>query len=562
MSPSALKLQLAIRDFQSARQKAAIQEILSRLTRKPNSLLSYEQIAAKLKLNARSEGGVKTIPVEAIVGSVGRVNDFTRTFLPLKNEDQQRWARVKVAFETSEAGLPPIEVYKVGEAYFVLDGNHRVSIAKREKMTSIEAHVIDVHTRVPLTPGMSPEELDDLIIQAEHADFLAETRLQELRPNVDLRMTACHQYEKLMDQIRVRRFLKEQDRSEKVSFEEATLDWYDQAYIPLTEAIQERNLLRWFPDRTIADLYLWICEYHAGLEQETGWALNLETVATALSVQENPAAEDYSATTGSWRTSRVVDRYLDKLFNDILVPLSGDASSWQTLEQALIIARKEGSKLHGLHVVNTPEERVGAAALEVQKRFNDICSWAGVEGSLVIEEGQIVQKISERARLADLTILKIVNPPMGGLASLNSPFRAVINGASGPILGLSLEASPLSRALIAFDGSGPSKEALFVGAYLAEKWAASLVVFTALENGHLSPTVQEYARNYLEFHEIQAEYKVEKGSFAALKRTILETGPDLVLMGSYDSSVFREIFIGNSLDFALREFTLPILICR
>ena len=132
MAPSRIQLQKAIQDFQSAQQKAAIQEILARITGKSNQLLSYDEVAEKLKLRSRMERGVKTIPLDAIVGSVSRHTEFTRNFLPLRADDQERWARVKTAFMESNAGLEPIEVYKVGEVYFVVDGNHRVSIARQE----------------------------------------------------------------------------------------------------------------------------------------------------------------------------------------------------------------------------------------------------------------------------------------------------------------------------------------------------------------------------------------------------------------------------------------------
>ena len=140
--------------------EAAIQEVLARISGKSNQLLSYEEVAEKLKLHARTDRGVQHIPLDAIVGSVGRDTDFTRAFLPRRAVDQQRWANVKAAMEDG-AGLPPIEVYKVGEVYFVMDGNHRVSIARQEGSTSIEAHVIEVRTNVPLTPDVQP---DDLII--------------------------------------------------------------------------------------------------------------------------------------------------------------------------------------------------------------------------------------------------------------------------------------------------------------------------------------------------------------------------------------------------------------
>src|SRR3970040_904616 len=203
MAPSQYKFQMAIHDFQAARQRAAIQEILARIIGKSTELLSYEEVAEKLKLRGRTERGLQHIPIDAIVGSVGRYTDFTRTFLPRRAGDRERWANVKATFLEDGAGLPTIEVYKVGEAYFVIDGNHRVSIAKQEKLPFIEARVIEVRTDVPLTPDVQP---DDLIIKAEYAEFLETTRIMDLRPNVDLSVTIPGQYDNLMSEICMQKF--------------------------------------------------------------------------------------------------------------------------------------------------------------------------------------------------------------------------------------------------------------------------------------------------------------------------------------------------------------------
>src|SRR5688572_11213903 len=110
---------VAVQDFQSAHLRAKLQGVLARITGKSNELLSYEEVASKLKLQGRSDKGIQTIPVNAIVGSVGRYTDFTRTFLPRRAEDQSRWANVKAATtDPAGEGLQPIEVYKVSEVYF------------------------------------------------------------------------------------------------------------------------------------------------------------------------------------------------------------------------------------------------------------------------------------------------------------------------------------------------------------------------------------------------------------------------------------------------------------
>ena len=548
------KFQMAIQDFQSARQKAGIQEVLARITGKSNQLLSYDEVAEKLKLRIRTERGVQHIPLDAIVGSVGRDTDFTRAFLPRRAVNQQRWANVKAAMEDG-AGLPPIEVYKVGEVYFVIDGNHRVSIARQEGAITIEARVIEVKTDIPLTPDVQP---DDLIIKAEYADFLDATKITDLRPNVDLSVSIPGQYEKLMSQIYLQKFIMVEDQKLNASLQDAVEAWYDNIYIPLAETIRDRGLLRWFPGRTITDLYVWIAENRSALEKELGWEIQSDIAATDLILERSAQSES-----GSWRRARTATRYTDHLFMDILVPLSGDAESWDALEQAIIIAERENARLHGLHVVDSKEQLQSSNAVAVQSQFRQWCANAKVDGNLIVESGDITRKITERATMTDLIVLKIVHPPMGGISTLRSPFRAILTNSPRPLLGVPGKATQFKRALLAYDGSERAKEALFVATYLAEMWKTELTVFTALDGARVKPDVQDYVKRYLEIHEVEADYILtEQDSKASLKNTIDERQVDLVLIGTYGRSVIREVVAGGKLDYILRESNIPTFICR
>ena len=552
--PDQYNYQRAIHDFQSARQKAAVQEVLARITGKSTQLLSYDEVADKLKLRARTERGVQHIPVDAIVGSVGRDTDFTRAFLPRRAVDQQRWANVKAAMEEG-AGLPPIEVYKVGEVYFVMDGNHRVSIAKQEGFTSIEARVIEVQTNIPLTPDVQP---DDLISKAEYADFLETTKIMDLRPNVDLSVTIAGQYEKLMSQIYLQKFIMVEDQKLNASLQDAVEAWYDNIYIPLAETIRDRGLLRWFPDRTITDLYIWISEHRADLEKELGLEIQSDIAATDLILERSTQSES-----GSWRKARTATRYTDHLFADILVPLSGYEDSWDALDQAILIAQREDAKLLGLHVVDSKSKVNSSNALQVQSQFRQRCANANVNGNLIIEFGDITSKISERATMTDLIILKIVHPPMGGISTLRSPFRTILLNSSRPMLGVPGKATPFERAVLAYDGSDRSKEALFVATYLAEMWKTELIVFTAVDGTRVKADTQDYVRRYLDVHEVEANYILsETGAMDSLKKTADERGADLLLMGSHGGSLMQQVFAGSALDFILRESGIPIFICR
>jgi nucleotide-binding universal stress UspA family protein len=550
----------ALRDFNDARRKAAMQDVLAQLTGKSNELLSYDEVAAKLKLNARSERGVFDIPLSAIVGSVGRYTDFTRTFLPRSTTNQERWARVKAAIDDpASPGWPPIDVYKVGDVYFVLDGNHRVSVARQEGFEKIEAHVIEVKTDISLTPDIQP---DDLIIKAEYAQFLEHTDLASLRPGLDLSVSVPGQYDKLKEHLAVHQYYMGIDLKRDVSYHEAVGHWYDEVYLPVVEPIRDRGLLRWFPGRTETDIYLWVAEHRAALESELGWHIRPETAITDLAAKENPKAEDEEAEPGSWRKSRMMDRYTDHLFREILVPVKGSPESWQALEQAILIAGKENADLFGLHIVSGAEKIDDPEALQVQETFNRRCQETSITGNLAIEHGEIASLVCSRALLSDLVVMNMAHPPAEGLASLASGLRTIIWQSARPILTVSGQISPMDNALVAFDGSVRSREALFVAAYLAEKWNTRLTVVSASDSGATSSDTLDYAREYLELHELQADFLQVEGPPEKILDIVDERAINLLLMGGYGGNAWQELFVGSAVNVMLRKAACPILICR
>ncbi|RME51491.1 MAG: universal stress protein, partial [Caldilineae bacterium] len=130
----------ARRRYEQNLRKAQIEDLLGLIRGQNTSLVKFEEVAQRLK--ARQEVGrrLEQVPLDKIVGSVGRYHDFTRAFLPRPNVNQHRWARLDAALNGLES-VPPVELYKIGDVYFVRDGNHRVSVAKANGLDSIEAYV-------------------------------------------------------------------------------------------------------------------------------------------------------------------------------------------------------------------------------------------------------------------------------------------------------------------------------------------------------------------------------------------------------------------------------------
>lgn len=250
-------------EFDRLRTRATFQELLAQLTNKPVDLLSYEEVRDKLGLREGVYRGLKDIPLDKIVGSVGRYRDFTRTFLPRTNANRQRWARVRALAETLE-GWPPIEAYQVGDVYFIKDGNHRVSAAWDMGFDSIEGYVTEVETPVPLDASLTPM---DLIIKADYASFLQCTQLDKLRPDQNIEFTVPGRYQDLLTHIVAYHYCLEQGRAGPVTWEEAVTGWYDHVYLPLVDLIREKELLKEFPHRTEADLYAWVTRHELELRQ-------------------------------------------------------------------------------------------------------------------------------------------------------------------------------------------------------------------------------------------------------------------------------------------------------
>jgi hypothetical protein len=250
-------------DYEHARRKAFWRKIGSFLTGRSNDLLPFDEVRQRLHGGAQRYSGLREVPLASIVGSVGRYRDFDRAYLPREGRNKGRWLNIDRTYYESVA-LPAIELYKLGETYFVKDGNHRVSVAREQGQEFIDAYVIEVDVPVSIR---SATELEEWIRRREELDFLTRTRIKQLRPGARIELTLPGQYEKLLEHIDVHRWYLGIERGREVTYEEATTSWYDNVYLPLVEIIRNSGVLREFPHRTEADLYLWIIEHRWYLTQ-------------------------------------------------------------------------------------------------------------------------------------------------------------------------------------------------------------------------------------------------------------------------------------------------------
>jgi nucleotide-binding universal stress UspA family protein len=566
-------------DFRRARQRAAIQAVLARLSGRSTDLLSYEEV--RRQINAFSTGiprGTQDIPLDAIIGSAGRYTDFTRSFLPRNPNDQDRWARVMAATnDPAGSGLPPIEVYKIGSAYFVLDGHHRISVARELGASHIQAYVTEIPTDLPITPET---HIEDLLLMSEQAAFLEQTHLKVMRPQSDVRISECCGYPQLLEHVQMHQYFMGIDEQREVTSDEAVAHWYDTVYVPVVDAIHAKGLLRDFPGRTEADIYLWVSEHRMDLQQGLAGSISPEAAAQHLAEKESPRASRVAARigrslveamvpdsllgatpTGRWREERTG---AERLFRDLLVPLRGDEAGWAAFDQALIFAQRESANIQAMHVladaVNADDPGIRALGEEVLRRCNE----AGVTGNFVIESGEISRNVLERALLSDMVIVHLSHPPsQAPLVRLAPGFHTLLRRCARPVLAVPEAATALDRILLAYDGSSKANEALFVAAYLCEKWNVSLSVLTVSHGAHANEKTLEYADKYLKERNLQARLICESGMVA---ETILKVAAAeesrLLVLGGYGNNPMTEAMLGSDLDAILRASHLPMLICR
>jgi hypothetical protein len=139
----------AERDFTLARRKASLGRIGAHLRRNnatSQDLLCFEEVSRYLGAAGGVYRGPRKVPPGRIVGSAGRCKDFDRDFLPIKASAGARWKRIDKAFHLGEE-LPPVILYKIGGVYFVLDGNHRVSVYRYHGTEWIDAKVTEFRAR-------------------------------------------------------------------------------------------------------------------------------------------------------------------------------------------------------------------------------------------------------------------------------------------------------------------------------------------------------------------------------------------------------------------------------
>jgi nucleotide-binding universal stress UspA family protein len=351
------------------------------------------------------------------------------------------------------------------------------------------------------------------------------------------------------------------EQQQEIPFNEAAVYWYETIYLPAIELIHSSGLLRLFPRRSEADLYLWIAQHQAELAEELGLVVSSENVVMGLTASASEAPKAGAWFAGQSSTRRAQSRF------DVLVPVSGEEIGWNTLKQALVIAAREPVRLHGLHVIASASQVAAAGSEAVKRRFEDSCRDAGLDGKLVIAAGDVAKEFKRRARWTDLIVINLAHPSgVGALDKLRPGFRSLVRQTAWPMLVAPSHTSSLERPLLAFDGSRASVRALCLLIYLAGRWQLPVTVVTVTEPGRVSSDVQRLPKDYLHAHGIARDrmtFVEEEGPVGpAILRAVELHECDCIVMGNFSRRGIGDLVVDSALDVVLRSSWWPILVCR
>ena len=184
--------------------------------------------------------GIRKVPLDRIVGSVGRYHDFDERFRIRPHMPAERLEKIKEKMKMGKA-LPPVKLYQIKNEYYALDGNHRIAAAKELGHAEINAQVTEF---IPSKGSM------ENLLYREKARFDDQTQLP-----YTIELTDFGQYEHLIYQISKHRDYLENETTQPVSIQQAAKDWYETIYLPFIAIIRKGRLIEHFPGRTLADLY-------------------------------------------------------------------------------------------------------------------------------------------------------------------------------------------------------------------------------------------------------------------------------------------------------------------
>jgi len=250
---------------------------------KKDILVDFSSIEKSIQEYTLKDRGIEAIPIDKIIGSLGRYLDFSETLLPTRTDGSSRYGYIKSLME-KEINLEPIRVYQVLDNYFIIDGHHRVSVAKNEfKAKYIDAEVTEIKFNYKLSKDkkytFDSESTKRFLIKLEEDTFQHTTFLNNEILIHPLKVTELKSFAILHQEILD--FKKNYNNGElsKKSIIFSSYKWYAERFLPAVKLIEKENILSKFEDRTFTDLYVWIQRHKYFLSQQAGHDVGFDFTA-------------------------------------------------------------------------------------------------------------------------------------------------------------------------------------------------------------------------------------------------------------------------------------------
>ncbi len=239
-------------DFLRARRRRTLARLSAVLRREPDDIemmLPFDEVVAALGRVSERDLGIRTIAVDTIVGTVDRGKEFDRAFRPTSSLVRQRFERLASAQRRGES-LPPIDVFRIGDAHFVRDGHHRVAVARAQRRTEIDARVVEVVTRVAADRTI---RLDDLPLKGHERLFRERVPLEPADLE-QIRLSDPERFGELAEGVEAWGFRLHQVEGTCLDRPQVARRWFDEEFAPVVALLRETDLIR--GDETDADAYL------------------------------------------------------------------------------------------------------------------------------------------------------------------------------------------------------------------------------------------------------------------------------------------------------------------
>jgi hypothetical protein len=254
---SDLNLLEAREQFDSARHRA-FWRALGRIPGRYHTLRlpTLDRVLRAARFEGRSSRGVQEILLDKVVGTVTAAKriDFDSAFLPLARRQRERWSRLYAFMSAGFGDVPPIDVYQLEDAYYVIDGHHRVSIARALGRDRIEAKVTEIKTRAPIGADLSRPALQHV---ADYARFLDKTGLDRVRPQARVALIGFGRYDELHAHIVGHKYFVSLEQQRDVPFDVAAASWYDNVFVPVNQLVRKHGIVeRMRRKSTAVDAYL------------------------------------------------------------------------------------------------------------------------------------------------------------------------------------------------------------------------------------------------------------------------------------------------------------------